>query len=301
MLNFTEAPIQIIACPDGQISSFVSPKDQNIDTKTVQSFGAEWQRFNSFSNEEIHSIAQDYFDIVTPQMLNENTVVLDAGCGSGRWSKYVAARAKFVEAIDPSDAVIAAVKELKQCPNIRVSKASIGNLPFPDSSFDLIVCLGVLHHLPNTEEALRMLVRKLKDRGHILLYLYYHLDNRGPLFYSLFVLSNWLRRIVSNFPQWLKIPVCELLALVVYVPLVCFAWGVKVLFPKRKWYLKLPLSYYVGRSLQVIRNDALDRFGTPLERRFTKAEITEMLERANLKDIRFSETPPYWHVVAKKE
>lgn len=300
MLNFTDAPLQIIERPEGQISSFVSAKDQNIDPKTVQSFGAEWQKFNSFGIEEINSIAQEYFDIITPQMLNKNSMVLDAGCGSGRWSKYVASRAKFVEAIDPSDAVITALRALKGNSNIRVSKASIGNLPFADSSFDFILCLGVLHHLPNTENALQALVQKLKEGGHLLLYLYYRLDNRGPLFYSLFVLSNWLRLGVSKLPQWLKIPVCDLLAMVVYLPFVFLAWAVKALFPSRRWYLKVPLAFYVGKSLQVIRNDALDRFGTPLEQRFTKAEIRAMLQMAGLGDIQFSDKPPYWHVVAKK-
>ena len=51
----------------------------------------------------------------------------------------------------------------------------------------------------------------------------------------------------------------------------------------------------------MLRTDALDRFGTRLEQRFTKDEITAMLLEAGFTDIRFSNTPPFWTVVARKE
>ena len=59
----------------------------------------------------------------------------------------------------------------------------------------------------------------------------------------------------------------------------------------------MPLSYYRSRSLYVMRTDALDRFGTRLEHRFTRKEITGMLESAGLRDIVFSENAPYWCAV----
>jgi hypothetical protein len=56
----------------------------------------------------------------------------------------------------------------------------------------------------------------------------------------------------------------------------------------------LPLSYYRGRSFYTMRTDALDRFGTRLEKRFTADAIGVMMERAGLRDIRFRNGPPYW-------
>jgi hypothetical protein len=58
-----------------------------------------------------------------------------------------------------------------------------------------------------------------------------------------------------------------------------------------------PLAYYRDRSFYVMRNDALDRFGTKLEQRFTRAEIERMLRDAGLERIRFSEAAPYWCAV----
>ena len=50
----------------------------------------------------------------------------------------------------------------------------------------------------------------------------------------------------------------------------------------------------------MIRNDSLDRFGTPLEQRFTKQQIKEMMEQAGLTEIVFSDNIPFWHAVGKK-
>ncbi len=49
-----------------------------------------------------------------------------------------------------------------------------------------------------------------------------------------------------------------------------------------------------------MRNDALDRFGTKLEQRFTKAQITEMMTKAGLVDIAFSSETPHWTALGFK-
>ena len=64
---------------------------------------------------------------------------------------------------------------------------------------------------------------------------------------------------------------------------------------------RLPLSAYRHLSFYTMRTDALDRFGTRLEQRFTRVEITAMMEQAGLEDIRFSEAIPYWCAVGKRK
>jgi hypothetical protein len=56
----------------------------------------------------------------------------------------------------------------------------------------------------------------------------------------------------------------------------------------------LPLSAYRRNSFYTLRTDALDRFGTRLEQRFTRAEIQQMMEEAGLEDIVFRDGVPYW-------
>lgn len=63
----------------------------------------------------------------------------------------------------------------------------------------------------------------------------------------------------------------------------------------------LPLTFYRNSSFYTMRTDALDRFGTRLEQRFTRAEIAEMMVAAGLVDVRFREHPePYWVVCGRR-
>jgi len=61
-----------------------------------------------------------------------------------------------------------------------------------------------------------------------------------------------------------------------------------------------PLAYYRDKSFYIMRTDARDRFGTSLEKRFSKEEICRMLSTAGLVDIRLSEQPPFWCAVGMK-
>lgn len=273
---------------------------ENIDMTTVHSFGEEWKAFHQFEEGEIKKIGDSYFDIVTPDMIGKDKIAADFGCGTGRWSKYFHKKVGAVAAIDPSEAVLAAGELLKDVDNVQLYKASIDNLPFPDNYFDFGFSLGVLHHIPDTQKAMAACVEKVKPGGHFLVYLYYSLDNRGVLYKALFALSNALRRIVSKMPDKLKRFSCNLLAILFYMPFVLFSRGLKFLGVSKKNRSRIPLHSYEGTSFYIIRNDALDRFGTPLEQRFSKAEIHSMMERAGLANITFSEQAPYWHAIGKK-
>lgn len=59
----------------------------------------------------------------------------------------------------------------------------------------------------------------------------------------------------------------------------------------------MPLSAYRDRTFYVMRNDALDRFGTRLERRFTRAGMQALMAGAGLERIRFHDGVPYWTAV----
>ena len=54
------------------------------------------------------------------------------------------------------------------------------------------------------------------------------------------------------------------------------------------------------KQRNTMRTDSRDRFGTPLEQRFSKAEFAEMMRQADLKEITFSENAPYWTAVGYK-
>ena len=299
MIPYNQKQIKVINVDDKTIYSFIHLA-KNIDINTVQSFGDEWEKFSDFTTDEIDKIGDEYFDIVDDKIINKDSIVLDMGCGSGRWSKYLASKVKFIEAIDPSDAIISATQLLSNFNNVRTTHTSSDLIPFNDESFDFVFSLGVLHHIPNTQQALCDIVKKVKINGHVLIYLYYNLDNRGLIYKFIFNLSSLIRNIVSSLPKKIKHFVCEIIAITIYLPFISLAKLLKIIFQNNKIYNKIPLSYYVGKSWNVIRNDALDRFGTPLEQRFPRKEIHNMMQKSGLTEIIFSENTPYWHAIGKR-
>ncbi len=299
MQDYNKQPIAILKARNREIASFMSRQETNIDEVVKDSFGDEWEKFHSFSEEEINKSASEYFDIVSDSMLSR-VKVLDVGCGSGRWAKYIAGRCGFVEAIDPSSAVFAADVLLKDTRNVRITQAGVDSIPFADGSFDFVMSIGVLHHVPDTAAAIRSCAAKVKQGGYLYLYLYYALDNRSGAFKFIFKISNLVRKAVSVLPSKLKHLVCDFLAVTLYMPWVLLGRGLKKLGMK-KTATKLPLSIYQDKSFYIIRNDALDRFGTTLEQRFTRQQIEDMLLNAGLANIKFSENVPYWHCVGQKK
>jgi SAM-dependent methyltransferase len=190
---------------------------------------------------------------------------------------------------------------MKGVENVQLNKATVSNLPFPDNYFDFGFSLGVLHHVPDTGKAMKDCVSKIKPGGYFLVYLYYSLDNRGFFYRALFGLSNLLRKIVSRMPTGLKKFSCNVLAVFLYMPFILLSRFMKFLgFPKRIR-ARIPLHTYEPVSFYIIRNDSLDRFGTPLEQRFSRQQIDTMMKDAGLENVVFSEKAPYWHAVGQKK
>jgi SAM-dependent methyltransferase len=298
-MDYVREPDGWLETEYGRIAMFQPSGGSNIDPATVAAFGKEWRKFGAFSDDDISRIGDEYFDIVDREMLGDSLVALDLGCGSGRWTRYIASSYGFVEAVDPSEAVLTAAALTQDLDNVRVTQASVDTIPFADDSFDFLLCLGTLHHIPDTSAALAAAAKKLKPGGWMLLYSYYALENRGPIYRAVFALSSLVRRLVSRLPGQLKRPFCDLIAVLVYLPAISVARLIGVVLGDRA-FNSLPLSYYANKSWFVIRNDALDRFGTPLEQRFTKDQIRGMMTVAGLGDIRFSQRAPFWHAVGRK-
>lgn len=299
-LRFTKEPRSVSSTKHRTIYEFEA-EDENIDPVTVESFGEEWQAFHHFDEKEIEKLGSEYFDIITSGMLNGSTSVLEVGCGSGRFLKYLSNKAGFLVGVDPSRAIYAADELLGKQENVTLIKAAANDLPFADESFDFVYSIGVLHHIPNTQKAMQACVAKVKKGGYFFTYLYYNLDNRGFVFRSIFHLSTLLRKGVSKLPAAPKRAVCDVLAVGLYMPFVGFSRLLRRLGVGEGVRKKIPLFGYENRSFYVIRNDALDRFGTPLEQRFTKKQVRQMMESCGLKEIVFSDNIPFWHAVGQKK
>lgn len=269
-------------------------RNRNLHTPTIAGFGKEWAAFDQseVSEVELQRFFNDYFSLLDRTTISDQSVVMDIGCGSGRWAKYVAPMVGSLHLVDPSSQALTVAQEtLREHRNCFFHNVSTESLPGQDNSFDFIYSLGVLHHIPDTQLAVSDCVKKLKPGAPFLVYLYYRFDNRDFWFRALWMVSDSLRSVVSRSPFFIKRRLTDVIAILIYWPFARFS---KVLDSRGKNVSSIPLSFYRHSSLYTMRTDALDRFGTRLEHRFTRKEIQQMLENAGLIDIRFRETEPYW-------
>lgn len=273
----------------------------NADASVVEGFGDEWERFDQSDvpEEELHTLFSHYFAVFPWSDLPQNAEGFDLGCGSGRWAQLVAPRVGRLNLVDASDKALAvARRKLANNSNVTFTHATVSEPFLPPASQDFGYSLGVLHHIPDTLGGLRACVDKLKPGAPFLVYLYYRFDNRPWWFRLVWRASDLIRQVVSRLPHGLRYAVSQLLAATVYWPLARLALLVEKLGVSPS---ALPLSHYRDKSFYMMRTDALDRFGTRLEKRFTRGEIAAMMEAAGLVEIRFSESEPYWCAVGRKK
>ena len=271
----------------------------NIDNKTVASFGDEWTRFNQsgMSDAEAVKAFNEYFAVFPWTMLSPDAEGFDMGCGSGRWARFVAPRVGRLNCVDPSEAIRVARSALTEHSNVVFHQASVDSSCLQPNSQDFGYSLGVLHHVPDTAAAIRSCSALLKPGAPFLVYLYYAFDNRPAWYQALWRVSDWGRRLIHRFPPKLKHMATDIIAALVYWPLARLSGILERLnFSVHV----VPLSFYRNHTFYTMRTDARDRFGTPLEQRFTRAQIESMMREAGLVDVRFSEGAPYWCVVGLK-
>ena len=277
-----------------------APVGRNLDAKTIRGFGEEWSAFDQsgLTGAGYEEAFQAYFGIFPFDELPAAAEGFDLGCGSGRWALEVAPRVGLLHCIDPSEAALNVARaRLAQLANVRFHLASSDAMPLADGSQDFGYSLGVLHHIPHTGSALADAVRKLKRGAPFLLYIYYAMENRPRWYRSLWRASEAVRHLVARTPFGLRKTITTLIAATVYWPLARSAaagerLGLDV--------THFPLTIYRRQGFYTMRTDALDRFGTRLEQRFTRDEIAHMMEAAGLVDIRFSEKMPFWVAVGRR-
>ena len=280
----------------------MTENQKNMDANVVKDFGSEWSRFDQsgLSTTDHTEMFNDYFHIFPWAALPSKAVGADIGCGSGRWAALVAPRVGHLHLVDPSDDALSVARQnLANRANTSFHQASVDSLAFLDKeSLDFAYALGVLHHVPDTREAIKSIALILKPGAPFLIYLYYAFDQRPWWFRALWRGSNMIRKVVSRIPARLKNIVCDGIALFVYLPFARTGWLLdQIGILPNAW----PLAYYRDREFYVLRTDALDRFGTRLEQRFTRHEIEAMLLAAGFENIKFSDRQPFWCAVSTKQ
>jgi SAM-dependent methyltransferase len=155
------------------VPRFVSPKNY------ASSFGLQW---NTYRRTQLDSytgvpVSRDRLRRIVGGSLDvfEGKIVLEAGCGAGRFTEVMLDSGAKVFAADISAAVDANYLNFKTRPNYFICQADLLKMPTTKEQFDIVVCLGVIQHTPNPEETIRALCSYVK-RGGLLLIDHYSFD-----------------------------------------------------------------------------------------------------------------------------
>jgi len=153
------------------------PLPDRLKKETIEKFGFEWLEYGRFGwddpvfNMEREERVFKKKTMFSPQDL-QGKLVLDAGCGNGRYSNCAARYGARVIGVDLGDGVKSAYQNTRSNKNIHIIQGDIFNLPFPKETFNTIFSIGVLHHTGNARLALKTLVKHLKEDGIMSFHVY---------------------------------------------------------------------------------------------------------------------------------
>ncbi len=136
----------------------------------ANNFGLEWNMHSRTQYDESSGfkISENRFFKETKWGKNlEGQLILEAGSGSGRFTKHAVETGAMVISFDYSSAVEANYKSNSQKTNLLIIQANIFEMPFKKNFFDRVLCIGVIQHTPDPRKAFHSLVMAMKKGGHI--------------------------------------------------------------------------------------------------------------------------------------
>jgi SAM-dependent methyltransferase len=219
---------------------------------TVEGFGYQWHTFNEVAHNGHMGSKELFLDFVQPVTVEHfrQKVILDVGCGAGRFCKTVADfGGDQVIGVDLSNSVEVSYQNLRLFPNVHIIQADLFRLPLKPS-FDYIFSVGVLHHTIDPRKSFQLIAQLLKPQGTISVWVYSR-ENNGWVIHFINPLRVYL---TSHLPKKLlyilSFPITGLLYLLVnciYKPinsLSSLSWARKWLFYNDYLFFLAKLSFH---------------------------------------------------------
>lgn len=163
----------------------------------TESFGFQWNQHavTQLDSQSGATITRQRFETVTRWNDLAGATLLEVGCGSGRFTQVALETGAEVFSVDASRAVEANYKNNAPHPRAHFLQADLYRLPFSPGQFDKVMCLGVLQHCPDVEQAFMSLARQVKSGGELVIDVY------DLTFRALVNPKYWLRPITRRIPH----------------------------------------------------------------------------------------------------
>lgn len=259
--------------------------------KTISDFGHQWTTYTE--NDGFYGSVELLEDILYPFIIKSEIIgssLAEIGSGSGRIvGMFSQAGASKITAIEPSEAIDVLRKNTEGLTARVECVHATGEVIASLGPFDLIVSIGVLHHIPDPDPVVRAALKALKPNGKFLVWLYGEEGNELYL-----MLLRPLRYITSNLPRFL-LPV---LTWMLYLPL----W----LYIKLCRFIPLPLSDYMVNVIGKMSPDKqrlviYDQLNPAYAKYYTSAEAKQLLLQAGFDRVKLHHRRGYsWTVIGSK-
>jgi SAM-dependent methyltransferase len=208
-------------------------------------------------------------------------LVLDVGCGMGRFADVATRWGAHVVGIDLSLAAEVAARNLAGR-EATIFQADVFRLPFAPETFDFIYSIGVLHHTPDCEKAFKMLPKLLKPGGRIAIWLY-------SAYNSWYKMSDVYRKVTRRMPPRLLyrlcygvVPLYGIHQVLKYIPLVGRP-------ASRALAYAIPMAFHTDRQWRIL--DTFDWYSPWYQSKHTYEEVFRWFESCGLEDLRVIEQP----------
>ena len=237
-------------------------------------FGSNWKKFSS-----IDSIYEEQFlEWIVPLTKKsfKDKLVLDAGCGIGRNTMY-ALNYGAIEAYlfdYESSTVNIARNNLKNYKNVKIFQDSIYEMSkITNSYFDIVMCIGVIHHLAKPQEAIEKLYEKLSENGKLLIWVYGYEGNE-----FLLKLLLPIRIITSKLPYLIVSYLGKLMTVFLFLILKIY----KTKSPYWKRAKKM--------NFKVLEQILVDQLIPKIAIYYKKNELNDLFKNINYKKIEINHT-----------
>lgn len=263
------------------ISGDVLGGETRVRDRTAESFGYVWQRFSDLEPEsQVRFHFRQRMRPHPPELLG-GWLVLDVGSGSGINSRLAGDLGASVVAVDLSSAID--VTRASTPPSVLTVQADAERLPFEHGTFDFVMSMGVLHHLPDTERALRSIAAYARPNCHVHIYLYWMPTRRWHRLVLAGVKAT--HAVTSRLPSRVVHLFCYPAAALSWL---LFVGPYRLLRGRRRARRiagALPLKAYADTSSTALVGALFDYLHTPIQTRFTREQVVSMMTASQLTDV----------------
>lgn len=220
--------------------------------------------------------------ITEPIVRGEIGIEVGSGCGYDTYIMAKANPAVKLISIDISDGIYKTKQLVSGLGNVMALKCSALNIAVKGSSLDFAYSFGVLHHTSDPKRGLLEIARVLKNGSPAFLYLYEdHSEN--PIKHTLLVIITAVRRLTTRMPKKALYALSWILSPFIFIVFTVPSKIMKNFKATRHIAEEMPFNFGTGPFS--LRGDLYDRFGAPIEYRFSRQGINDLFTECGFSNI----------------